>query len=331
MNTQPRIITIGGSAGGLHSLINIMTTLNTDHPVSVFVVIHGLGKQSVNVLNNRLPESAEWDVRLAENGETIEPGRVYFAPSDHHMLIEGNKIKLTQGPKINLSRPAIDLLFRSAAVAYRSQNIAVVLSGMLYDGVEGMLAIKQCGGVAIVEDPNDAEYPALPNNVIQAGDIDYVKPAPDIGSLLNSIVKKPVKPPKEIPEEIAIENQLDLNNDNDVAAMDKIGTRSTFSCPECAGPLWEINQQNSSHFRCHTGHSMNINSLLEGQNKEIERTLRVALRTLEEKMRVQGKISESSSKSGFISDRSKKRLEETKVHVNRLRKFIFDVLADEDE
>lgn len=330
MDRQHRIITIGGSAGGLHSLIEIITSLDTDHPASVFVVIHGLGKKSVNILNNRLPESAEWDIRLAENDETIEPGRVYFAPSDHHLLIEENKVRVTQGPQINLSRPAIDLLFRSAAVAYQSQNIAVLLSGSLYDGVNGMQVIKRCGGIAIAQDPDDAKYPDLPNNLIKEVDVDYIKPASEIGSLLNKIAKEPVNPPKDIPDEIILENKLDLQNDYDIAVMDKIGTRSSISCPECAGPLWEITHEDSSHFRCHTGHSMNINSLLDGQNEEIERTFRVALRTLEEKMRVQEKMSKSN-KSGFISERSKKRLEETKAHVNRLRKFIIDVLPKEGE
>lgn len=318
MSEDPRIILIGGSAGGLEGLTEIILSLNPDRNISVFTAIHSAGDKLVDILEKRLDNSNEWNIQFAKNNDTIKSGYIYVAPSNHHMLLRKQKVHVNKGPRVNRSRPSIDLLFRSAAVAYHVQTIGALLSGSLYDGVAGVQAIRQCGGITIAQDPDDASYPDLPTNAIETGDVDHIKPASEIGSLINDFVDSPVNPQKEIPKELILENKLDLSEKFNIEMIDQLGEKVSFSCPECGGPLWEISEENPLRYRCHSGHCFNSNSLLEGQDSEIEDTLRMALRTMEEKLRIQEKM----AKSGTVNGGLQERLSETKTHTNRLRKLL---------
>lgn len=313
VNLQNRIITIGGSAGSLQALLKIIRSLNTEHPVSVFIVIHG-GDKILEVVKHHLSETNNFEISSAENESTIKPDTIYLAPPDRHVLLQENRIHVIKGPRVNLCRPSIDLLFRSAAVAYSVRNISILLSGSLYDGVAGLQAVKQCGGITVIQDPADAEFSELPRNAIEVVDADYIKSAMEIAPLLEQLTKSAVTSEKAVPEEIALENQLDLKNTDDISTLNKIGNQAAISCPECGGPLWEISNQEPVHYRCHIGHSLNLQSLLDGQSSEVEKTLWVALKTLEEKKRIQEKISLSS---GIQS-----RVDETKQHIERLRELL---------
>lgn len=322
---KKRIITVGGSAGGLQAFLKIISLLNAEHPVSVFVVLHGGSSNLLDIVKQRLASTNGFELSFAENKTKIEPGFIYLAPPDRHMLLHENSIHVNKGPRVNLSRPSIDLLFRSAAVAYDTQTIGVLLSGSLYDGVAGLQAVKLCGGITIIQDPADAEYPDLPGNAMEIIDADYIKTAMEIAPLLGQLVKSAVTSKKAVPREIALENELDLKNTNDISTLNEIGTEAALSCPECGGPLWEISHHEPAHYRCHTGHSYNVQSLEDGQSSEVEKTLWVALKTLEEKKRIQEKMSLSNSKSAVNKRIIQSRIEETNEHIKRLRDLILNI------
>lgn len=324
MDQQNRTIVIGGSAGSLQALTQIIASLQIDQKASVFVALHGSGEKSIHLLEKRLSKASELKVKFGENDEDIKSGTIYVAPPDRHLMIEDGHIRISHGARVNRSRPAIDLLFRSAAVAHSIQTIGVILSGLLSDGTAGLSAVKRCGGITIAQDPRDAEFDDMPRSAIEAVSPDNIAKASEIGPLLNELVQLPVKQNGEIPEEIIIENRLDLNKKMEKSKIDKIGERAPLSCPECGGPMWKINGENTKRYRCHSGHSLNTDSLLDGQSDEIEKTLRVALRTMEEKVTVQEKLIKSgrSEPAGSILQ---ERVTESKSHIDRLRKLILDI------
>lgn len=326
MNKQQRIIVVGGSAGSMPALSKIISSLDTKLNASVFVALHGSGEASAQVLEKKLSQKGSMRIDFGKDGEAIEPGRVYVAPSDRHLMIQGNSVRISNGARVNRSRPAIDLLFRSAAVACGTRTIGVILSGLLSDGAAGMAATKRCGGIAITQDPKDALFDDMPRSAMEATEVDYTKPADEIGELLNEVVASPVKQNGEIPEEILTENRLDLNKKTDMKEMDELGERVPVGCPECGGPMWEIGEKKATRYRCHTGHSLNSKALLNGQNEEIEKTLRVALRTLEEKVQVQKKLLKSGNgKKENSKNILRQRVSETTSHVERLRDLILDI------
>lgn len=326
MNEQQRIITIGGSAGSMEPLIQIIASLEPQQNASVFVALHGSGESSTKVLQKKLSQKGSMRIDFAKDGEAIEPGRVYVASSDRHLMIQRDSIRVSHGPRVNRSRPAIDLLFRSAAVAYNVRTIGVILSGLLSDGTAGLAAIQKCGGITVAQDPKDALFGDMPGSAMEATEIDYIKPAAEIGELLNEIVASPAKQNGQIPEEIMLENRLDLNKKTDIPKMDELGERSAIGCPECGGPMWKINGKNRDRYRCHIGHSLDKRSLMDGQNEQIEKTLRVAVRTLEEKMQVQEKLLKSGNGSTKNSGNIlQERVNETKSHIDRLRNLILDM------
>jgi two-component system chemotaxis response regulator CheB len=169
------IIVIGASVGGVETLTQLVAHLPEDLPAAVFVVLH-ISPDAPSVLGRILSRSGPLPARAAQDDEPIQHGRIYVAPPDHHMLVKQGYVSVVRGPKENRPRPAIDPLFRSAAAAYRSRVIGVVLTGLLDDGTAGMLAVKRCGGTAIVQDPEEALYPDMPRSVLETMQVDYVIP-----------------------------------------------------------------------------------------------------------------------------------------------------------
>jgi two-component system, chemotaxis family, protein-glutamate methylesterase/glutaminase len=146
------IIAIGGSTGALDTLKHIFADLPAGLPAAVFVVVH-IGSNGGGMLADILNSVGLFAVKTASEGDIVENGKAYIAPAGHHLLIDSGTIRLGHGPRENMARPAIDPLFRSAAVSYGTRVIAVVLSGMLDDGAAGLAAVKRCGGLTIVQDP----------------------------------------------------------------------------------------------------------------------------------------------------------------------------------
>jgi two-component system chemotaxis response regulator CheB len=162
------IIVIGTSAGGMETLIELFSRLPKKLAASIFVVCH-ISPYSSGVLPKVISRAGSLPAAHPTDREPIKPGQVYVAPPDHHLLIEDSVVRVTQGPKENRFRPAVDPLFRSAAYAYGPRVIGVILTGSLDDGTAGLWAVKERGGLAVVQDPDEALFDSMPlsalNNV----------------------------------------------------------------------------------------------------------------------------------------------------------------------
>jgi two-component system chemotaxis response regulator CheB len=254
------------------------------------------------------------------NGETFHGSHVYVAPSDHHMMVGKRKIMITKGAHENRSRPAIDPLFRSAAVAHGNNVIGVLLSGYLDDGTAGLAAIKACGGTCVVQDPTDAAYPDMPQNALNRVAVDHCLPLAEMGALLSTLVSRPRGKHQPCPANIAIEAKIAERVLSDLHSVDALGSQVPFNCPGCGGVLWKIRKDRSLRYRCHTGHSYTAPVLLAEQTAKIEETLWVALRMFEERRNLLLTMSRTRGASGARS--AAERAEESEVHINRIRAML---------
>ena len=281
------IIVVGASAGGFEALKTLVGSLPRDFGATVFIVWHispdvrGVLPQVLNRFNT-LPAAHPFD------GETIAPNRIYVAPPDHHLLIEEGRVRVTRGPKENRFRPAVDPLFRSAAYAYNQRVIGVVLSGALDDGTAGLWTIKNRGGIAIVQDPRDAEVPSMPENALREVAIDYTVPISEMARLLVRLSQEQIAA-----DQVSMKENGDDEKTNieiRIAAEDsafesgfmKLGALSPFTCPDCHGVLSTLKEGKRLRFRCHTGHAFSADSLLATVTENIEDSLYSAVRAIEE-------------------------------------------------
>jgi two-component system, chemotaxis family, protein-glutamate methylesterase/glutaminase len=274
------IVVIGGSAGALTALRKILHGLPPEFSAAIFVVIHS-SSESPGLLAAILNRIGRLPAEKATDGDPIRSGRVYVAPPDHHLLIKAGHVRVTRGPRENRFRPAVDPLFRTAAAAYGPRVIGVILSGGQDDGVLGLSRIKSHGGVAIVQEPTDAETPGMPDKAIRQIAIDHVVRADDMAAVISGLVALPV-------EEEVVEVHDETRRDTAEAGTDALesgslpGTPSPFRCPECGGALWELRDGELIRFQCHVGHGFNGESLVAAQSDELEGALWAALRLLEE-------------------------------------------------
>lgn len=273
------IIVIGGSAGGLQVLQTILPALPCDFPASVFVVLHTT-PDSPGLLPEILNRNSKVPVMYAVHNAPILPSRVYIAPAgQRHMLIDKGKVRLVPGPRENRARPSVDTLFRSAAYAYGSQVIGAVLSGNLDDGTAGLLSIKSRGGLAIVQDPDEAIAPSMPANAIRAVEVDHVLPAEPMGPKFVELA----------PTQSAEKVQVIPNGDKNMSA-----TGQTYSCPECGGVLEEAKEGGMLRFRCRVGHLYCPDSLMADQTMAVEEALWAAIRNMEEQAEFSDRLADSS-------------------------------------
>ncbi|MEO6877984.1 MAG: chemotaxis protein CheB, partial [Gemmatimonadaceae bacterium] len=277
------IIVVGASAGGVEALQQFVAALPGDFPGAVFISVH-FPERGMSVLPKILSRAGQLVADHARNGEPIVPGRIYVAPPDHHLLFDTRSLRVVRGPKENGNRPAIDPMFRSAAITFGSRVIGVLLTGNLDDGTSGLAAIKRHGGLTIVQDPADALFPSMPDSAIRHVAVDRIVPLRDVGAALVALMAQPA-PPNEyslMPAD-ASENALaagDLDTIGDPAHHP--GNVSAFGCPDCGGVLWEINDGTFTRFRCRVGHAWTGDALLIQQSTTVDDALWIALRALEE-------------------------------------------------
>jgi two-component system chemotaxis response regulator CheB len=287
------IITIGASAGGVEALAELAKGFAGDLPASVFVALH-VPAHGTSVLPQILARRGALAAQHGSDGEEIRPGRIYVAPPDQHLLIHEGVVKLSRGPRENGFRPAIDPLFRSAAQWYGPRAVGVILSGTLDDGVAGLVAIKERGGIAIVQDPDDALFPGMPRNAIESVRVDHVLPASAISDLLNRLSRngegRAEDPP--IPGTMPLESAMAEFDLEAIQGVNRPGTPSTYACPDCAGVLWEIQDGDVVRFRCRVGHAWSPTSLLAEQSKNLEIALWTAFRALEERAALANRMAE---------------------------------------
>lgn len=320
------IVVVGASAGGLHSVVELCAQLKQDINAAVFVVLHLTKISSRDVLTYRIQKNTAFTCKMAEHNDIIKRGNVYIAVPDKHMVIKRNKIILGEGPPENRWRPSIDVLFRSAAAAYDGKVTGIIMSGLMQDGTSGMLAIKRCGGTCIVQDPNEAEYPDMPQAVLNAMEVDFCVPLIEMGAILQEKSKNGIDGSHVIPEDIRAEAEIAERVALGINTIRPIGDISTFTCPDCGGMLFEMRSDSITRYRCHTGHVYNQQELSKKQNEALESTLWIALRMLDERKSLLEKMSEEEKNKGWTisATHKKERAAELDEHIERLKKFLFD-------
>jgi len=295
------IIVIGASAGGFEAIKRIVHDLPPDIEASLFIVWHmspdirGILPQVLNRLNNIYAAHAL-------DKEEIKPNRIYIAPPDHHMLIEDGKVRITHGPKENRFRPAVDPLFRSAAYTYSKRVIGVVLTGALDDGTAGLWVIKHYGGIAVGQDPNDAEVPSMPENAIREVEVDYTVSVREMAPLLVTLSKQEVKINKHAmqnDERTKVEIRIAEDESAFESGIMKYGALSPFTCPECHGVLSTLKDGDRVRYRCHTGHAFSVDSLLTAISEKIEDSLYNAIRGVEESVMLLNHMGDHFAESNY--------------------------------
>jgi two-component system chemotaxis response regulator CheB len=282
---SPDIVVIGASAGGIEALSRLLKGLPPKFPAAIFVVLH-IAPQSPGYLPEILARAGNLPAENARDGKPFQHGRVYVAPPDRHLMLEADDcMRVVRGPKENRARPAVDPLFRSAALAFGPRVVGVVLSGGLDDGTAGLQGIKMCGGIAIVQDPADAVVSSMPATALRHVSVDYCRPARDIGPLLAELVTRPL--PHHIVPEAPMRKQLEIEVDiakgsDRSREVTRIGQPSMFTCPECHGTLLRIRGDKPWRFRCHTGHAFTADSLLAELTEATEESIWSAVRSIQE-------------------------------------------------
>ncbi|SFP94370.1 chemotaxis protein CheB [Hymenobacter arizonensis] len=279
------IVVIGASAGGVSALLELVKTLPADFPAPIFIVQH-VAPDSPSILPQLLSSVSALKARHPQNGETIEPGVIYVAQPDHHLLLEGNTVLVTRGPKENRFRPSIDALFRSAAYTYGPRVIGVILTGYLDDGTSGLWSVQRMGGLAVVQDPHDAEQPSMPTNALEFVKPDYLVPLAELGSLLVRLTteRAPGKPHLPAAQLDLLRIELTIAKQGggfELGIIDK-GKLTPFTCPDCHGALTQLIEGKLIRYRCHTGHAYTVSALLGEVTQSVESLLYQSMRGLEE-------------------------------------------------
>lgn len=322
------IVVIGASAGGLNALMEMVQGFKKGLDAAYCIVLHLSRKGIGDFVVHRLKQVSSMDCSLAENKAPIKTDHIYIARPNQHMLIKDKQFILGAGPEENRFRPSIDVLFRSAAVAYSSHTIGVILSGLLDDGTSGMWAIKRSGGTCVVQDPNQAEYPDMPLSVINNMEVDHVASLSEMGPLIGEIVKLKGGRKKAVPKDVIAESKIAEQTAAGIDDVKKLDVeQSLFACPDCGGGLWEAKNDIIKRYRCHIGHAYTERDLILKQAETAGATLWVALRMMEERKHLLKKLEIDNEKKGYkaLSKTNVEKQAEMKRHIDKLKEILFDL------
>jgi two-component system chemotaxis response regulator CheB len=276
------IIVIGASLGGIEAVSQLLAELPRELNAAVFVVLHiGAHENRLATVFNR---QSKLPVSQAVNGEDIKHGHVYLAAPDNHLILTPGGIRLVHGRRENFARPAIDALFRSAALAFGPRVVGVVLTGGRSDGAAGLLAIKDCGGVCIVQDPADAVAPSMPSSALARVNVDHCAPLSQIPALLINYDPPTVAVDPPPPLIMQLEHKLSTLEITlpDEREMEQIGEPSALTCPECGAVLYTIRDLRLLRYRCAAGHGMTAEALLDKFTETREERSWAAIRAITE-------------------------------------------------
>lgn len=315
------IVVIGGSAGAFPAMKEMLGRLPSDLNAALFFVQH-MRPDGRSQLDQLLDAGSALSVCAASDGSPVRMGELRTACSDRHLVLTAEGMRLAHGPKENHSRPAIDPLFRSAAVYYRTRVIAVLLSGYLSDGVSGLNAVRRCGGLTMVQDPEDAQVPDMPLNALEHHNPDYTGSAKRLAELLVELAGQPAPEPDAVPPDIEMEVSMSLGEGLSIANEQKLGELSPYACPDCGGNLWEIDDV-ILRYRCHVGHSFTADSLAEMQGEKLDAALWTALRGLRERAQLLRKLEhETRTRQGSVAQRYLSSAVELEEQADVLARFI---------
>ena len=325
------MIAIGASAGSLAALQRLVNELPSDLPAAVLVVVH-LQRTAPSHLAKILGRASRLPVSTAEHGEPIVPGQIRVAPPDQHLLVDDGRINLSRGPLENGFRPAVDPLFRSAAAVYGRRLAAVVLSGSRDDGSAGLVTVRRHGGVAIVQDPWEAQFPDMPRNALESDDPQYVEGAVRIGQTLTRLARGEETPGVGEAPDLDFEGLEPLSG---LAACDVQGVPTGVACPECQGTMWTVGEGPELRFRCRSGHSWDAgDSLLTDHAGSVERALWAAVRALEEQASLARSLQRRTGRRGgptMLATRYASRAEEAERQALVIRRLVMSQAQGDGE
>lgn len=295
---QIQIVVIGASAGGLSALLDIVAGLPAGLCACVLVVVHTRA-EATSVLPEILSRASRVPATFATDGEVLRSGRIFVAPPDLHLTIGRGVMRLVHGPKENGFRPAVDPLFRSAARAYGDAVMGVIVSGALDDGTYGLKMIKDAGGVAVVQNPEEATHPGMALSALRSVDVDHIVNAADIAQLIvercgesegEHVMAGRRREPE--PQSSAGETEIDEMEQD-------FGPPSGLTCPDCGGALWEIQDGKLTRYRCHVGHQYSQDGLDAEHAEVVEGALWTAVRVLEERADLRKRMATRAEQSGL--------------------------------
>lgn len=275
------VVAMGGSAGAVEALVNVVANLPGDFPYAVVIAVH-TPADAVSTLARILDRSGPLPVSSARSGDVLLPARVYVAVPDHHLIVDGHRLVLSRGPTENGNRPALNAMFRSVALSFGARAVGVLLSGVLDDGVLGLEAIRACGGVTVAQEADDALFSTMPCHAVAAGVVDHCVRAADIGPLLAELTEREVAVNSGEPDPLMqLEHRIALGSGSvEASLVAPLGEHSGFVCPDCSGSLMDIE---GSGFRCRLGHAWTDEALVRARDVEVRVAMSIALRSLEEK------------------------------------------------
>ena len=322
------LIVIGGSAGATAPLKQILGSLSADLPAAVLIVLH-IPARGIGMLSTVAAAASPLPVRQAEDGMRFERGHVYIGAPDHHMIVEDGHILLGRGPRENMVRPAIDPLFRSAAIAHGPRVIGVVLSGLLSDGASGLSAIKRCGGMALVQDPVDAVADEMPRRALEATIVDLCIPGARLGDVLSDLALEAAGTALPVPPELRLEVEIAAGERIGSDRLAAIADPVALTCPSCGGVMSKMRAPGPLRFRCQVGHGYTADALAKEQEGKVDEALRVALRIIEERAELVHRMAEDGRHSGrrAVAEMYEARAEEYRANAETIRQAVLKSLT----
>lgn len=291
------IVAIGTSAGGVEALLFLARSFPVDFPAAVVVTIH-LSHHFRSELDAILTRVGALPACFAQDGAVLKTGQIYIAPPGCHLLVDGDRMTLGNGPRENNARPAIDPMMRSAAICCGGRAIGVMLTGTLGDGASGLWALKLSGGVTVVQDPSDAAFGEMPQTALDRVRPEHIVPLADMPALLQRLVNRPASPTLTVPDWVHLEVEVARNGHSTMDAMDRVGQRSALTCPDCGGVMWQINEEGLVRYRCHLGHAFLAEAMELALDEGMRRALESARRGHRERVRLMEELESHSVATG---------------------------------
>jgi two-component system chemotaxis response regulator CheB len=291
-----RIIAIGGSAGSIQVIRQICSALPPDLNASAMIAVH-VGSGSPNLLADILDSAGPLPATTASDGVALRAGHIYVAPSDHHLLLDGQLIRLGRGPRENMARPAIDPLFRSVGISARAGAIGILLSGMLNDGASGLADLKRCGGLTVVQNPLDSIEGEMPRAALLASDIDYRAGGGEMADLVVRLLGLDLGPAPIPPSRVGLEVAIAMGRPSDTPTLSEIADPVPLNCPACGGTLSQLRHA-PLRFRCQVGHGYTAEALIQQQVASVDEAVRIATRVIGERAVLMEKMAAEAITAG---------------------------------